>query len=78
MVSAPGIRWMTSLALAVSGQVHCRSSITNLMTHLRNLESGERILFSKLEDFMQSRQLDLAGSVEDEASRTRFVSAATV
>eukprot|EP00439_Symbiodinium_sp_Y106_P038540 s2326_g4.t1 len=32
------------------------SSITNLMTHLRNLESGERILFSKLEDFMQSRK----------------------
>ncbi|CAE7249696.1 CNGA3 [Symbiodinium pilosum] len=32
------------------------SSITNLMTHLRNLESGEQILFSKLEDFMQSRK----------------------
>ena len=74
----------TSLA-AVSGQVHCRSSITNLMTHLRNLESGERILFSKLEDFMQSRQLDLTGSVArlpllpgllSEASRAQFLSAA--
>lgn len=32
------------------------SSITNLMTHLRNLESAEAILFSKLEDFMQSRK----------------------
>ena len=32
------------------------SSITNLMTHLRNLESAEAIMFSKLEDFMQSRK----------------------
>ncbi|CAJ1355620.1 unnamed protein product [Effrenium voratum] len=32
------------------------SSITNLMTHLRNLESAEAILFSKLDEFMRSRQ----------------------